>query len=228
MQVRVLDPGAFAHARVRLEPGESFVSEAGAMFRMDPVLDLDVTVRTGGRGGVWTGLGRMLGGDSFFLSTYTATTAPGEVSLAPVLPGELRVLDGTSADAWTCTGGSFLGCGPEIVLEPRFQGLKGLVSGERLFFLEARGPGPLIVAAFGALRAVELQGELTVDTGHLVAFESGISYRIGKAGGSWVQSFLGGERLVLHLEGRGRLLLQSHAPPAFGRALGRLLPPREG
>jgi uncharacterized protein (TIGR00266 family) len=114
-----------------------------------------------------------------------------------------------------------------LKLDTQFQGLKGLFTGEGLFFLHVSGAGTLVVSAFGALDEVPLDGELIVDSGHVVAFEETLSYSLGKAGGSWLQSFLGGEGVVMRFRGRGRLLVQSHNRTEFGRALGGRLPPRE-
>ena len=120
-----------------------------------------------------------------------------------------------------------LGCGPELAIDTQFQGLRGLLSGESMFFLKVEGTGPLLVNAFGRISEFQVEGELIVDTGHLVAFEQGLEYSISKAGGGWVRSFLAGEGLVMHFRGEGKVLVQSHNPKEFGQSLGRLLPPRE-
>ena len=64
---------------------------------------------------------------------------------------------------------------------------------------------------------MDIEEPLTVDTGHLVAFESTLTYRLSKAGGSWFQSFLAGEGVVMEFTGQGRILTQSHNPKEFGR-----------
>ncbi|QDU66414.1 TIGR00266 family protein [Engelhardtia mirabilis] len=226
MKITIDSVGAFGSALVALEGDERFVSESGALYRSSVNVDVDVTTRTRGRGGLLGGLGRLLAGNSFFLSTYTLTDGgAGEVALAPTLEGEVRRID-LNGDRWTCAGASFLGAGSEVGLETRFQGLRGMVSGEGLFLVEAHGTGPLLVSAFGSIHELEVEDELVVDTGHLVAFEEGLDYTIDRAGGSWIQSFLGGEGFVLRLRGRGRVLLQSHDPGRFGALIGKLLPPR--
>ena len=65
-----------------------------------------------------------------------------------------------------------------------------------------------------------------MDTGHVVAFEDSLTYSVGKAGGSWVQSFLTSEGVTLTFSGSGRLYVQSHNPDQFGKSVGPLLPPR--
>ena len=227
MRIDISKQGAFASVLVSLESGERFMSESGAMYRASSNVDIDVTTRSRGQGGLLSGLKRLLAAESFFLSTYTTDDGrPGEVGLAPTLQGDVRRIEVDSSRAWMCTGGSFLGCSSELAIDTRFQGLKGMFSGESLFYLRIEGQGPLLLSGFGRIHEIEVQDGLIVDTGHVVAFEEGLEYEITKAGGSWLHSFLGGEGLVMRFRGQGRLFVQSHNPSEFGPSLGRLLPPR--
>jgi len=228
MKTEILSQGAFSHLKVLLEPGEKFISEAGKMIRMSANIDCDVTTKSKGQGGILGGLKRLISGDSFFLSTYTAEGKQGEVVLAPFMLGEVFILDMDGGTTWMCAGGSYMACGPDIALETKFQGVKGLFTGESLFFLEAKGTGPLVVNAFGAIREKHVDGSYIVDSGHVVAFTEGLQYEITKGGGSWLQSFLAGEGVVMKFNGKGTILLQSHNPTEFGQSLGPKLPPRRG
>jgi len=69
-----------------------------------------------------------------------------------------------------CAGGSWLGNGPNIELEAKFQGVKGLFTGESLFYLEACGSGPLLVNAFGQIEVLDVTDKYVIDSGHVVAF----------------------------------------------------------
>jgi uncharacterized protein (TIGR00266 family) len=229
VKIDVLQRGAFGSALVHLDPGESFVSESAAMFRASGNMDIDVTTRPrGSSGGLLAGVKRLLGGEHFFFSTYqTRDGRAGDVGLAPTLGGEVKVIELDGTTPWVCAGGSYLGSHPDLALDVRFQGLRGFLSGESLLFMEAKGAGPLLVNAYGRIEEVVVDGELVVDTGHVVAFEQTLDYSASKIGGSWITSFLAGEGIVLHFRGRGRLLVQSHNPTEFGRRLGRLLPPRK-
>lgn len=218
--------GAYSTLTVDLEPGEKFVSESGLFVSGSGNIDIDVTAKPKGSGGLLGGLKRLVSGDSFFMSTYTAEDGPGEVLLAPVLPGEVKVVELDGSKKWMCAGASFMACGPDVTLDTKFQGLSGFLSGESLFFVEAGGHGPLVVGAFGQVRELVSDGDLVIDTGHLVAFEAGMEYRITKAGGSWISSWLAGEGFVMRFSGKGRVLVQSHNPTEFGREIGPLLPPR--
>lgn len=227
MEIDVRERGAFGWALVNLGPGERFVSEAGALFRISDNIDFDVTTRSRESGGLMSGLKRMLSGESFFFSTYTcADDNGGEVGLAPKLQGEVKLIECDGKSRWLTTGGSYLGSTEDLDIDTQFQGIKGMLSGESLSFLSIEGRGQLLVNAFGRITEIDVADSLTVDTGHVVAFEDALEYSVSKAGGSWIQSFLTSEGLVLKFSGRGRVYVQSHNPTEFGKALGPMLPPR--
>ena len=224
----VLEKGSYGSVLVELGPSEGFVSEAGAMFRASSNVDIDVTTRSKGVGGLMSGIKRLLAGESFFFSTYrTVDGTRGEVGLAPTLAGEVAVIECSGGNRWLCAGGSYLGSTESLQLDTEFQGLRGVFSGESLSFLAVEGQGEFLVSAFGSIREIDVAGELTVDTGHVVAFEESLDYTLGRAGGSWIQSMLASEGIVLNFSGEGRLYVQSHNPDEFGSRLGGLMPPRE-
>ena len=228
MRIEILGEGAFESALIHLDPGERFISESGAMYRASGNVDIDVTTQSGGSGGLLGGMKRLLARENFFFSTYSTNDGrPGEVGLAPTHQGEVFLIDVEPSVHWLCAGGSYLGSSSGLKIDTKFQGLKGFATGESLSFVEVSGSGQLLVNAFGRLVESEVENSLTVDTGHLVAFESTLQYTITKAGSSWIQSWLAGEGIVMNFTGRGRILTQSHNPKEFGSALGRLLPPRK-
>jgi uncharacterized protein (TIGR00266 family) len=228
MNIEILSKGAFESALVHLERGEQFVSDAGAMYRASANVDVDVTTRSRGSGGLMAGVKRLLSADTFFLSTYQTTDGqPGEVGVAPTHQGEVFVIDVEPSTPWICAGGSYLGSSAGLKVDTQFQGMKGLFTGESMFFVEVSGSGQLLVSAFGRIVESAVEDALTVDTGHLVAFEKPLQYSMTKAGSSWMQSWLACEGIVMNFTGRGSILTQSHNPKEFGKRLGPLLPPRQ-
>ncbi len=188
---------------VWLDPGETIVSEAGAMSRMSA--DLQTSARL--IGGVLPAVARkMLGGESLFLSEYRAVQ-PGFVALSPCCPGTIveRRMQG---DRFLLTKGSFLACASGVGLSTRFGGLKSLFSGEGAFLIECHGTGQLFFNAYGALVEKEVSGSLTVDTGHVVAWEPTLDYEIRGMGGI-KQTLLSGEGLVMNFRGTGKIYLQT-------------------
>jgi len=220
---------AHSLATAHLNPGESVRAEASSMVSMSRNIEVATNTGPQGGGGIFRKAKRgFLGGESFFQNTYRAMGAGAKVSLAPQLCGSMVVHEVSSGHELMIQASSYVAAPDSVDIDTRFQGFKAFLSGESLFFLRASGQGPVLLNAFGAIEVLDFEGELVVDTGHLVAFTEGISYSIDKAGSGWIQSFLSGEGLVLRLRGRGKLYIQSRNPNEFGAAVGRLLPPRQG
>ncbi|MEZ6056243.1 MAG: TIGR00266 family protein [Planctomycetaceae bacterium] len=228
MKINIQGEGAFASTLVTLNPGDKFVSESGAMYRSSANVDIDVTKKSRGKGGILGGLKRLLSGENFFFSTYeTNDGQPGEVGLAPTHQGEIELIEMDGTTDWMCAGGSYLASSADLEIDTEFQGfIRGAFSGEAPFFLRVSGPGPLLVTAFGRIVTINVKDEIIVDTGHVVAFEESLDYELTKAGSSWIQSWLAGEGVVLRFKGQGKLMVQSHNPNEFGGTLGPMLPTR--
>jgi uncharacterized protein (TIGR00266 family) len=128
------------------------------------------------------------------------------------------------------TSSCFIASSPHVQCDTKLAGMSGLFSGEGLFLLKctASGPGQLLIGAFGGIEELACDGSLVIDTGHLVAWDAGLQYDIGKSGSGWLASFLSGEGLVCHFRGHGRIWVQTRNPSEYGHEVGRLLPPREG
>jgi len=207
MQVDIQASPSFAMGTIRLGAGESVKVEAGAMAAMSS----GVEIATAAQGGLLKGLKRsMLGGESFFINTFTATTG-GEISVAPKLPGDIIHLP-LSGGAMLVQSGSWIASEPGVDIDTKWGGAKTFFSGEGLFVLRCSGAGDMLVSSYGAIVERQLQpGEVyTVDTGHIVAFDEGVTYAVRKVG-NWKSTILGGEGLVTDFTGPGRLLLQTRS-----------------
>ncbi|MCP3920354.1 MAG: TIGR00266 family protein [bacterium] len=203
MQFEIHGNPDYGEVQVGLSPGEKLVTESGAMSRMSVGLELKSRVL----GGMLPALGRkFLGGESFFLGEYGGDRG-GELWLSPGVPGTV-VHRKLNDDAVYLTAGSFLACTPGVHLKTKFGGVRAFFSGEGAFFIECSGQGELFYNAYGSVLEREIDGALTVDTGHLVAWEPSLSYKIGGMGGI-KQTLFSGEGLVMRFEGRGKLWLQT-------------------
>lgn len=224
---------AHSLARVLLNPGEQITAESGAMVGMSPNIQMQsgMPQAPGGGmlGGILGGLKRVLGGESWFRNTFTATNTPGEVLLAHALCGDMQVVEMTP-QGYHLTSSSFIAATPNVQVDTKLQGLRGFFSGEGAFVMRAtaQSPGQLLFGAFGGITQLDCDGSLVIDTGHLVAWDSGLTYTVGKSGGGWIASFLSGEGLVCHFKGQGRIWIQSRNPVGYGRTVGSRLPPRRG
>jgi uncharacterized protein (TIGR00266 family) len=213
MQNNILYRPSYSLLQLLLQPGEAIKAEAGAMVSMTP----NVKIETGmGGGGLLGGLKRaVLGGESFFMNTFTCEGGPGEMTLASALPGDIMHIPMTGGGMFVQSG-SYICSAPEVNVDTSWAGAKGFFSREGLFLLNCTGPGDLFVSSYGAIHPVELQAgqSYKVDTGHMVAFEQTVTYNVERVGG-WKSTLLSGEGLVCNFTGPGRLYLQSRSMDAF-------------
>ena len=81
---------------------------------------------------------------------------------------------------------------------PNGAAARSFFGGEGLFLLKCSGQGTLVISSYGAIHKVSLQQgrTYTVDTGHIVAFDSTLTYNVRKVG-SWKSTIFGGEGLVV-------------------------------
>lgn len=229
MRIEILHRPSYAIADVHLTQGEAVMSEGGAMVSMTD--NVSVTTATfskgggGGLGGLLAGAKRLLAGESFFINKFTAS-GDGHVSLAPVLVGDVEhiVMDGTKN--LIVQSSSFLAASESLQMDTQFGGLKGLFSGEALFWIKFSGKGDLIVNSFGGIYHTDVDGAFVCDTGHIAAFEDSLTYTVKKVGG-WKSTLLSGEGLVTEFTGKGRLYMQTHNAKGFGGFIGPKLPPRK-
>ena len=222
------DP-SFSMLTVDLDPGESIKAEPGAMVLQHGV---DMATGAGGGGGLFGGIKRMVGGESFFINTFTAQRSGGRVSLAPNAPGDIGEFDLHPGSNLFIQSGAFLACTANVETDSKFQGFKGIFSGESLFFIRAfstEGIGIVYYNSYGAIKKVPVEPgqELVVDTGHLVAFTDDVEYTIGKVGG--IRSLVaGGEGLVMKFRGNGDVWIQTRNLASLAGKLIPFLPKQRG
>ena len=208
MEVEIRDGPAFAHLRVRLGPGESIIAESDAMASRTS--NLEMKTRFNG-GPVKGALRKVLGGESLFINEFRcpAEETGGELVLTQRTPGDIReiALDG---DSLFLQPGAFIACEPSVELGLGYAGLGSFIGREGLFRLKVSGRGRVWMGAYGAIFTREVEDELVVDSGHLVAYEPTIALRAGMAGGIF-SSFFSGEGLVTRVRGPGRIYLQTRS-----------------
>ena len=222
MQVDINSGPAFAFGEISLPPGGSVRVEAGAMAMTRG----DVAMLTSTQGGFMKGLRRTLGGESFFVNDFSSRTG-GLVGVAAALPGDLTMVPLTGQGSLLVQSGSWIASDPSIDVDAKWGGGKTFFSGEGLILLRCSGQGDLLVSAYGAIRSLALgTGEvLTLDTGHVVAFDDTVTYSVRKAG-SWKSTILGAEGLVTDFTGPGRVWLQTRSSSDLIGWIQSKLPPQ--
>lgn len=218
----ILHQGAFALAVVKLQPEAAIHAEAGAMVSMSANVDLHSEMK----GGVFGALKRAVGGESAFVSTFTAKGGPGEVTFAPGAPGDVAGIE-MQGQTFMVQSSSYLAGDMTLEVDTKFGGAKSFFGGEGLFVLQVTGTGLLLVSSFGAIhrRMLRPGEQYVVDTGHLVAWEGHMQYNLRKAAKSgFFRSYLSGEGMVAEFNGPGEILIQTRNLAAFAGLLRPFFP----
>ena len=160
-----------------------------------------------------------------FRSTFHADTAPGEVTFAPNLPGDVLLYQMEGRDL-IIQQRAYLASATTVEIETKWGGFKSLLGEGKMFWIRAFGFGPLALNAFGAVKAIDVDGSFIIDTGHIVAFEPSLKFTIRRVG-SWFSTFFSSEGVVCRFEGKGKVFIQSRNPQEFGGTLGPKLPARK-
>jgi uncharacterized protein (TIGR00266 family) len=225
MQIDIRYQPSYSLAIIRLEPNESIQAEAGAMVSMTANLEIE----TGMKGGLLGAVTRsVLGGETLFANTFTSKGGPGEITLAPSLPGDIGTLTLANRTLFIQSG-SFLAGDPGLDLDLKWGGARTFFGSEGLFLLKASGTGPVVLCSYGAIHKVTLDGRAPYlcDTGHVVAFTEGLNYDVRRVGG-WKSTLLSGEGLVCEFRGTGDLYMQTRSTQAFLSWLIPRIPGRTG
>ncbi|MEM0089288.1 MAG: TIGR00266 family protein, partial [Archaeoglobaceae archaeon] len=91
--------------------------------------------------------------------------------------------------------------------------------------LKLEGSGDLFLSSFGGIEMIEVDGKLSVDTGHIVAFEDSLDFKV-RGAGNLKATLLSGEGLVAEFNGKGKVWIQTRSISEFVGWLSSLLPSR--
>lgn len=208
MEVDIRHSPSFAVARVKLGPNEAVQAQPGSMMAMSFGVEIKAKVE----GGIFKGLGRMMAGESLHITTFTAPSNGGWVDIAPESQGDVFCIDVERSNPLLINAGSWLA--NEIGVEVKADAsISSYFGGEGFVILKSSGSGQILGNSYGGIDLHNLQaGEgFTVDTGHLVAWESSLKTRVRKAGG-FISSMTSKEGKVIDITGPGSLITQSRLP----------------
>src|SRR5689334_9535410 len=130
---------SFAMLRVDIAPGQTLVSEAGAMVARHQPVQMQVKLNAGRAAGFFAKLKafiiaffrKLADGETFFVNHFSAPQG-GSVWLAPTLAGQIqyRRMQGESL---TLSTGAYLAHMGDVDLKLKFGGLKSLLAKEGAF-----------------------------------------------------------------------------------------------
>jgi len=209
---------------IHLKKGESVYTESGGMAWMRGQIQMD----TNTKGGMMAGLGRMIAGESLFMTTYTCQSRDGTVTFAPEINGKILDKQLASGQSLICQKDAFMCAEDSVKLEIHFKKRlgAGMFGGEGFILQKITGPGMAFLEIPGEVREYQLgAGEvIQVDPGHIAMFEPTVDYDISRVKG-FTNIFFSGEGLFLaKLTGPGKIWLQSLPLSNLAAKLSKYMP----
>ena len=203
-----IEGGSLPAVIISLNPGEKLISEVGGRTWSRG----DVTTETTSNGGAGKALGRMLTGESLFMSTYTAN-GPCEVAFTSSFPGRIVARELGPGESVIAQKSAFLcasyGVQLSVYANKSLKG--GLLGGEGFLMQKITGPGIAFFEIDGYCKEYDLApGERIVcDTGVMALMDESVTMSVETVKGL-KNKMLGGEGLFdTVLTGPGKVCLQT-------------------
>lgn len=210
---------------VELMANESVIAESNAMVMMDS----GVSVEGRMQGGFLSSLARNLfSNESFFQQELKANKGkPGQALLAPQLPGDIKLLDVGDAQ-YFLNSGAFMASEVGVSTQQKVNSnLLGAFFGNigGFVLMKTEGRGKLCMSGFGQIIEVNVtpNDPITVDNGHVVAWDTRLQYDIstgsssGNIFGRMASTAMSGEFMVTKFSGQGSLYICSRNQIAFAQ-----------
>ena len=209
---------------VRLDPGDSVIAESGQLGWCSDSIELETSTALGGSDGLVDATKRSFGGSSFFMTSYSATTAPGTVSFPAKLPGTIFEVPLGPGREYVIQRHGFLAGTPGCELTTAFSAKQfgaGFLGGFGFLLQRLEGVGRAWVELAGELTEYDLAAgqSLRVHPAHIGLVESGVEVELTTVPGVTNKLFGGDGLFLVRLTGPGKVWLQSLSVPVLAHAL---------
>lgn len=196
------------------------MAESDAMASMNA--EIDMTPRF--NGGLIKGLLRkFLGGESLFINEFRNNTqSPLNLTLTQPLPGDVRIMQISEGEIWYLQPGAYICSEPGVKIGIEWAGINSWIGGEGLFRLRVSGSGRFAIGVYGGMLEKTVNGELIVDTDHLVAYPKGMKIKT-QLSGNIISSFTSGEGFVMRIKGQGQIIIQTRSFSGLAKWVNRNL-----
>ena len=211
-----------------MNEGDTIRAEAGAMMYMTTGIEMKTQAGEGKGNGVMGallgGAKRMIAGESFFSTTFTATQANQQIGFAAPYPGKIIPLNLAETGPMLCQRDAYL-CG-DVTAHVEMAFTKklgaGFFGGEGFVLQKLHGEGTVFIHSAGGILPFDLVAgqSLKVDTGCLVGMSETVTYDIQMMTGIKNVLFAGEGLFFAYLTGPGRVYLQTLP---FGRMADRII-----
>lgn len=193
-------------AKIKINNGEKTSVERGGMIMKSS--GVEISGKMNGKS-LLGAIGRALtSGEDMFITEATSSEDNGFIVVGPNNIGKIFPLE-CGEKQWYLNDGAFVAGDSTIEYKMERQkkigsSLVGRSGG--LFNMKTSGNGTVLVSSYGDVVEYELNGgSITIDNGHVCAWESSISYQATIASG--VFGFTTGEGIVLEFTGKGKIYI---------------------
>jgi uncharacterized protein (TIGR00266 family) len=209
---------------VELRQGESIFTESGGMAWMSDGIDMT----TDTKGGLMSGLGRALSGESLFMTTYSCSVSKAKIVFTPEAPGKVMDVKLEPGQVLICQKDAFMCAESSVKLEMHFRKKlgAGLFGGEGFILQKVTGPGIVFLEIPGEVKMYTLgaNSKVKIDPGHIAAFEPTVNYDITRVKGIKNILFSGEGLFLASLTGPGKIWLQTMPLSNLAGKLARYIP----
>ncbi len=209
---------------IELSQGESIFTESGGMSWMTDGIEME----TNTKGGLMSGLGRALAGESLFMTTYTCSAPTAMITFTPEAPGKVLPIQLAPGQMIIAQKDSFMCAQSSVKMEIHFRKKlgTGLFGGEGFILQKLTGPGIVFLEIPGEVKEFNLAAgqRLKVDPGHIAAFDPTVNYEITSVKGIKNIIFSGEGLFLASLTGPGRVWLQTMPLSNLAQALLKYIP----
>lgn len=202
----------FDQLNIQLKPGESVMSQAGAVAYIDG--DLKIETQTENL------LTSMFAGTTLFKNLVTAPVEGNRsygITLSPIMPGSIINISITDGQPWILSSGCLLACTANVQVNTDTD-FKGLFTNSSIFLVElsvipGTGDGMVWASSYGGAKHLQVsEGQkLNVDNGMFMACQKNYkNYQIVpfNKGSLWGSAF-SGEGLMMEFTGPAYITVQS-------------------
>lgn len=195
--------------KLEINQNDKIYAEAGSLIYMGEDINMEAKMR----GGLLSGLGRKLAGESLFLTEFTSISDKGSIAFGGRAPGTIKQINISSGKDFIVQKDAFLCAEDNVNISIALQKRLGAAffGGEGFILEKLSGEGTVFIHACGDFIEFDLKPDeiIKVDTGSVVGWDSTVSYSIERVKGIKT-IFFGGEGLFLTtLKGPGHVLIQS-------------------
>jgi uncharacterized protein (TIGR00266 family) len=211
---------------IKLKKNQKIIADGGCMSFMSGNMGIETSVRNG----FWSGIGRIVSGESFFLNTYFVESGEtGKITFASFLPGDTKCIKLKKGQGIYLAPGGFI-CSTDNVKVSSHRRLRGVLFGAGLFLTEVictEGEALVWVGCFGGVKEhyIKVGKQFKVDGGFFFCCDAGTDFEITTVGGI-KSTLLSGEGIMMKFTGPAMVYTQSRGIGRFTEYIKRQIPVR--